>query len=224
MSQFIWDEAQKKELEWWEGWQSRDTPEFGKGGLSRYNEYFRVFGPYFSRKSILDVGGGAFPIVNWIEECPKRVAVDPLNSEFASKGFKQTPQVEYLDGMAETLPFDDESFDQVLLFNMLDHLDGWQQAVAEACRVAQNSVLIHVHIDGPFAADGMHKILREPELVDEFEKKYGGERLDFIHPRDQRSVPRRMASLARKIITGTGNGWRIESEKSWAGIIRKNSR
>lgn len=224
MNEFHWEEAQKKELEWWVGWQSRETPEFGKGGLSRYNEYFRVFGSYFSKESILDVGGGAFPIACWIKDCERLVAVDPLNTEFAAKGFERNTGVEYIDGMAEELPFADSSFDQVLLFNMLDHLDDWKAAVREAVRVARSSVLVHVHIDGPFAADGMHKVLREPELIDEFEKKYKGERLQFVHPHDNRSLPRRMVSLLKHRLVGRGIGWKIQPEKCWAGIIRKTGR
>jgi ubiquinone/menaquinone biosynthesis C-methylase UbiE len=147
MNDFIWKQAQENELEWWERWESKDKAVLGKGGTSRYPLYLEVFAKHFSSESILDVGGGAYPLVNWIP-CKRRVALDPLNSRFAQKGFSRNSCVEYLDGMAENLPFEDNSFEQVLLLNMLDHLDDWRRAVCEALRVASQSVLVHVHIDG----------------------------------------------------------------------------
>lgn len=220
---FDWAEAQKRELDWWVQWQSKEKPEFGKGGLSRYPVYMELFGPHFSTDSILDVGSGAFPLVNWLDHCSRRASLDPLNSQFKEQGFPQNPGVEYVDGLAEKIPFPDQSFDQVLLFNMLDHLEDWTMAVAEALRVARRSVLIHVHIDGPFASDGMHKVLREPDLVASLEGRWGGQRLALVYPAEHRSLPRRLASTVKKALLGRGHGWKIRQEKSWAGILRKNS-
>jgi hypothetical protein len=111
----------------------------------------------------------------------------------------------------------------VLLFNMLDHFDDWKRAVDEAWRVANGTVLIHVHIGGPYASDGMHRILREPELVDYLEGRYGGGRREFIHPRDARSFPRRCGSAVKCALTGKGAGFRLPVEKCWAGILRKRT-
>jgi glycerol-3-phosphate dehydrogenase len=40
------------------------------------------------------------------------------------------------------LPFADRSFDVVLAFRLLTHLDGWREQVAELCRVAAKAVII----------------------------------------------------------------------------------
>jgi len=221
MKEFVWERAQQSELDWWEKWERKDEAVLGSGGTSRYPCYMDVFADEFSRESILDVGGGAYPLVNWIA-CRRRVSIDPLNSQFYEKGFRRNPDVTYLDGMAEELPFPDDAFEQVFLLNMLDHLDGWRQAVDEAVRVASNSVLIHVHIDGPFAGDGMHRVMREEEIVDCLERKHGGVRVPFAYPPQQKSVLRRYGSRIKHRLLGRGKKAPIAEEKCWAGLIRKD--
>lgn len=221
MKKFDWNEAQKRELDWWDNSQDKKIPKLGTGGLSRYVEYLKVFGPHFSPVSIADIGGGAFPIVGWIDKCKHKISVDPLNSKFEARGFARDPNIEYIDGLAESLPFEDNSVDQVLLLNMLDHFENWPKAVDEAIRVCRSSVIIHVHIDGPFASDGMHHIIREDELIEHLERKHNGRRLIFNYPPEKRHLIRRCFSEIKLRLTGRGTGFCINHEKCWAGIIKK---
>ncbi len=39
------------------------------------------------------------------------------------------------------LPYDSNSFDYVLAFRLLPHVDRWQQLIAEMCRVARTAVI-----------------------------------------------------------------------------------
>lgn len=43
---------------------------------------------------------------------------------------------------AERLPFPARSFDVVLAVRLLTHLDGWREALAEMCRVAERAVIV----------------------------------------------------------------------------------
>ncbi len=222
MQEFVWERAQQSELDWWEKWERKDAAVLGSGGTSRYPYYMDVFAGAFSRESILDVGGGAYPLVNWVD-CRRRVSIDPLNSQFCEKGFRRNPDVTYIDGLAEELPFPDHAFEQVFLLNMLDHLEDWRKAVDEAVRVASKSVLIHVHIDGPFAGDGMHRVMREGEIVDWLEGKHGGIRMPFEYPPRQKSGLRLFGSRIKHRLLGRGRKSPSAVEKCWAGIIRKHT-
>jgi hypothetical protein len=219
MVQFEWSKAQAGELEWWKQHSGR-IPALGEDGTCRYPAYMSAFGDLLSRESILDVGSGPFPLVMWIKECRRRISLDPLNFQFAAEGFFRDPGLEYLDGMAEVLPFPDHSIDQVLLLNMLDHLVDWRRAVDEAIRVAKNSVIVHVHIETVFAGDGLHVALKEDELVDHLERVHGGERWNFTYPKEFRPLWWRCASMGKRLIGGRGAGFQIHPEACWAGIIR----
>ena len=221
METFDWKNAQRGEIDWWREHQERSNPSMGEGGLKRYPTYMRVFGHSFSQESILDVGAGAFPLVNWLGNCAKRVSVDPLNADFAAAGFARNRNVEYVCGLAEKLPFADGQFAQVLLLNMLDHLEDWRTAVTEAARVASSSVIIHVHIDGPFAGDGLHKTLLEEELLELIEGRYNGKRVAFCYPEETRPFWLRCLAGVRRTIARKGRGYRIPIEKCWAGIISR---
>jgi SAM-dependent methyltransferase len=219
MPPFEWSKAQEGEIEWWKQHSER-TPTWGAGGICRYPAYMEAFGGHFSRESILDVGSGAFPLVMWIKGCRRRISLDPLNSRFAAEGFARDPEVEYLDGVAEKLPFPDRSVDQVLLLNMLDHLADWRTAVDEAIRVAKHSVIVHVHIETVFAGDGLHVALKEADLVNHLERVHGGERWNFSYPKEFRPFWWRCASLGKRLISGRGAGFRIRPEACWAGVLR----
>lgn len=219
MAQFEWSKAQAGELEWWKQHSGR-VPAWGEAGTCRYPAYRAAFGDLLSRECILDVGSGPFPLVMWLKECARRISLDPLNSRFAAEGFFREPGVEYLDGMAETLPFPDRSIDQVLLLNMLDHLADWRRVVDEAVRVAKGSVIIHVHVDSPFAGDGLHVAIKEGELVEYLEGVHGAQRMNFTYPEEQRPLWWRCVSLGKRWVSGRGAGFKIRPETCWAGIIR----
>lgn len=84
-------------------------------------------------KVILDVGSGAFAMVDEIKDGANRYAIDPLMNEF-KKNFKLSKDVERIQGMGENLPYPDRKFDIVFCINALDHCEDPLKVIQEAHR------------------------------------------------------------------------------------------
>jgi SAM-dependent methyltransferase len=91
------------------------------------------------RLDVLDVGGATGVHAKWLAEDGHRVTlIDPVASQVAIAG--ELPGVTAVVGDARELPWDDASFDAVLLMGPLYHLTDREQrvrAVAEARRCAR---------------------------------------------------------------------------------------
>jgi ubiquinone/menaquinone biosynthesis C-methylase UbiE len=67
-------------------------------------------------------------------------------------------RVELHEGLAEDLPFEDNSFDIATLITTLEFVDDAQKALQEACRVAENRILLGVL--NRYAIKGIERRLR----------------------------------------------------------------
>lgn len=93
---------------------------------------------------VLDVGGGHAQLAPPLVEKGYRVTVtgsDPvcrerLDRALPAGGF-EFRTCDFLD-----LPFPDRSFDVVLAFRLLAHVERWRELLAELCRVADRAVIV----------------------------------------------------------------------------------
>ena len=97
----------------------------------------------FDGSVILDIGGGPSsglyhePFNNAV----LRVIIDPLAWDFQQMirndyvHYQNRKDVIEIAGVAEAIPFADESFDYVVNFNSLDHWDDWKKGTREIRRV-----------------------------------------------------------------------------------------
>ncbi|BBM70634.1 class I SAM-dependent methyltransferase [Rhodothermus marinus] len=132
-----WQLAQRYERDWWQHVADRTD-------LRYYRTYaedlIRRIAPFFTIQQdtrILEVGSGAAGIVTHLPS-GYRHAIDPLEDFFRSvEKFRKyrDPQVVYHRGMGEALPFESESFDLVIMDNVLDHCQDPVQVIAEIHRV-----------------------------------------------------------------------------------------
>jgi hypothetical protein len=98
----------------------------------------------WSGARVLDVGGGhaqvAVPLVKKgfsvtvsgsSEECRNRLdaMLDPGSFEFVNCDML-------------SLPFEDNSFDIILAFRLLPHVNQWQRLISEMCRVASKAIIV----------------------------------------------------------------------------------
>ncbi len=87
--------------------------------------------------SILDVGTGSGVFAEaFYQNGYETVGVD-ANPEFIPLAKKIAPQVQFIEGLAEALPFPDESFDLVFMGLVFHETDNRLKALQEAYRVTR---------------------------------------------------------------------------------------
>jgi len=102
-----------------------------------YREKMRAIhriAPDLPLEKILEVGGGRSGLTSLLYPNAQVVNID-LNGEYASAPCNQGPSIRFVCGDARDLPFEDESFDAVTMFDLLEHVPDDRQAVREAFRV-----------------------------------------------------------------------------------------
>jgi GT2 family glycosyltransferase/SAM-dependent methyltransferase len=102
-----------------------------------YREKMRAIhsiAPDFPVQEVLEVGGGRSGLTSLLYPNAQIVNID-LNREYQSEPCNRRPRVRFVCGDATNLPFADESFDGVTMFDLLEHVLDDRQAVREAFRV-----------------------------------------------------------------------------------------
>jgi len=144
--------------------------------------------PYLFNKNVLDIGSGPMGgILNFIESKSK-TSIDPLNSEYL-KYFKDfyNPNIDYVTGVGEKMPFKNDTFDLVTSVNALDHCEDPEKVLIETKRVLGKSgylalsfcinlSIIHPHPAHKISIDSewLHNIIDEDfETIFEDIGKYG---------------------------------------------------
>ena len=95
-------------------------------------------------RTVLDVGGGhaqtAIPLV----EEGYDVTVLGSSAECSRKlnTLIEQHKCKFQVGQVLKLPFPDKSFDTVIAFRLISHIENWQLLISELCRVAKNNVII----------------------------------------------------------------------------------
>jgi SAM-dependent methyltransferase len=92
-------------------------------------------------ESLLDVGCGKGELLRaaTLTACPRRVGLEVATADV---GPLREQGVDVRQGRAEALPFEDRSFDVVVLEYVAHHLEDLERGLAEAARVARIAVLV----------------------------------------------------------------------------------
>ena len=135
--------GRRAELEFWQS-----HPEIVGDGRREwaYTELFGIERGWYRGKRVLDVGCGPRGSLDWATDAAARVGLDPLAAEYVRLGV-DTDAMEYVAGVAESMPFADASFDVVGSFNSLDHVDNVERAAAEIARVLSPGGLLLLATD-----------------------------------------------------------------------------
>jgi SAM-dependent methyltransferase len=113
-----------------------------------FNEHvarYRFAARYADGRRVLDAGCGAGYGTAELTNAATVVAMDISADAIAhARGAFGRPGVHFLQGACESLPFADESFDLLVAFEVIEHLERWREMLAEARRILRPSGVLLV--------------------------------------------------------------------------------
>jgi SAM-dependent methyltransferase len=141
-----WTISQKCEREWWLLWKSRiPVNEARKESIGWAKSITAIINKYFPPNpeiKILQIGPAANGEIHHLTG--DRYAIDPLASFYlANFSYLMDPNVKYIEGIGEALPYEDSFFDVILIINVLDHCSDPAKVLSEVDRcLKSNGMLI----------------------------------------------------------------------------------
>jgi len=178
MNPINWEASKEKEKSWWKNWKVRSNPiDMKKLIMERADKIKFKIGSYYpagNNMKILQIGPGGNGEVHFLKG--ERYAIDPL-ADFFIKSFPDLidPNVAFVEGMAENLPYKRSFFDVILFINVLDHCSDPNKTMSEISRCLKNGGLLVFEVNiynRIFAA--IHKLLYrfiDPEHPHAFTKQ-----------------------------------------------------
>jgi 2-polyprenyl-3-methyl-5-hydroxy-6-metoxy-1,4-benzoquinol methylase len=93
---------------------------------------------------VLDIGGGHGQLAQPLVESGYRVTVAGSSLACQDRLRRLLPEggYEFRAGNLLALPFEDKSFEAVISFRLLPHLESWPGLIAECCRLAASAVIV----------------------------------------------------------------------------------
>ena len=144
-------------------------------------------------KNLLDIGTGTGIFAEAFAMHKIQVTgIDP-NIELLEIARAILPEAQFIKGIAEDIPFPDESFDLVILIHVLHETDDMFKALTEAKRVARKRVIV---LEWPYIEEEQgppieHRL--KPEDIEKIASKAGFqvEKLKLKHMDYYRLIPMR---------------------------------
>ena len=111
---------------------------------------------------ILEVGSGPIGIISFLK-WGEKYAIDPLEDFFVNNPILiklRNPEVKYIKGVGENIPFNNEMFSLVIIDNVIDHTSNPENVLKEIYRVLKNKGLLYisVNVHSPWGAK-LHRLL-----------------------------------------------------------------
>jgi len=129
-----WKRAQKAEKNYWLSTnKSSSTEDFGRYWQEKLAHGFDLNYDFFKDKSVLEIGCGPHGIFYQLDNVKSRVGLEPMDlDDLVQEDWKKSL---VKNGVAEKIPFENNSFDVVISFNNLDHCDNPGIVIEEIHRV-----------------------------------------------------------------------------------------
>ncbi len=99
-----------------------------------FTDVFGLSVDYYEGKKILDIGCGPRGSLEWAPESSICFGLDPLAEKYTQMNGGRH-RMTYVAAAAESMPFEDGTFDLISSFNSLDHVDDLEDTLAEIWRV-----------------------------------------------------------------------------------------
>jgi SAM-dependent methyltransferase len=153
-----WRKAQEYERSYWEG-QARRIAEKAGGALDFYQwragELVRRLreegqeGLADGTRTVVEIGAGPVGVAGFFP-AHRRIAVDPLEGFYRTNEMlaqKRVPDVDYREGVGESLPVEDASADLVLIENCIDHTKDVDAVMREIIRVLRPGGMMYLTVN-----------------------------------------------------------------------------
>lgn len=184
--QHRWELAQSYELNWWNSKKGLVDFEFYKYYAIELKKHFSGKLTIQSDTKILEVGSGAGGILTYLPESNERYAIDPLEEFYSSVEHfagQRDKNVKYFNAKGESIPFEQDMFDLIIMDNVLDHCEDPVKVMSEVRRVLKQNGFVYFkqntyHLWGRFIRSLMEIFIIDKGHPHTFSK---GSLLSLIH-------------------------------------------
>lgn len=134
----------KNDLQYYEinadKWWSEGEPLYLSNHLNKSRfEFFENYIPNWKGIKVLDIGCGGGAACEFAAQLGAQVSgidLSPNSIQAAQDHARKSGlKIDYQSGVAENLPYDDNTFDAVLCFDVLEHVVDWNKVISEVYRV-----------------------------------------------------------------------------------------
>ena len=143
-----WKFAQKNEQEFWGGEWNEGLSENEKRCENYWKFHVDILKKHIDISDnlrILEIGGGVTLMINYIDGGEK-YSLDPLMDYFQKK-FKLKKGIKYITAKGEKMPFDKDFFDIIIITNVIDHVNNYDEVLSEIRRVLKKSGVVYLSVD-----------------------------------------------------------------------------
>lgn len=134
-----------------------------------YKKYLKKFLKVQSNDYVLDIGCGIGHCLDYLNKFSNNLI--GLDTDLTSLLYaKKATKADYFLSSAEKIPFKDNTFDKIVSFNLLEHLENDQLAVQEMNRVAKDKariLIITPSLEGPRTNSRLKKLMHKEDSGDE---------------------------------------------------------
>lgn len=110
-----------------------------------------------TKGKVLDVGCGPDGLINYLPGSKSRYALDPL-MDICASNYKLPPEVNWVTGVGESMPFRDQAFDAIISTNALDHTRSPLEILMEMHRCLRKGGCLFLTMD---CYPGYRKVFRQ---------------------------------------------------------------
>ena len=167
-----WRQAQSYEKSYWES-EAKKIEKDKLRGLSWYQwrsdnlmsmiaKAFPSNPPSLVNASVLEIGSGPVGLIAFLE-ASTRIAIDPLCEFYSTQPALveyRNPDVKYENVKGEHIPYEDESFDMIIIENVIDHVENAGGVMEEIFRLLKPGGVLYltVNLHPPWGAF-LHRIV-----------------------------------------------------------------
>jgi len=124
-------------------------------------EFFSNFVPDWKGLKVLDIGCGGGLACEYVANLNANVSGIDLSfnsiKTAQEHARRSNLKIDYQRGLAENLPYEEHSFDVVLCFDVLEHVEDWKKVILEAYRVLKK--------DGLFLFDTINRSFKSKFIM-----------------------------------------------------------